>query len=256
MASEKGSYYVPESSRWPIVGSIALFVFMMGVVNWSHGESFGPYLTAAGFALLVYMMFGWFGDVIHESRTGMHSDQMDLSYRWGMSWFIFSEIMFFAAFFGALFYCRFFAVSWLGGTGTEEYAATHSVLWPNFVAHWPLLVNPDNNLFKGAAQAMGAWGLPAINTLILLTSGATITWAHWGLKKNQRQQLALGLFFTVALGVIFLCLQAYEYHEAYHKMGLTLGAGIYGSTFFMLTGFHGLHVTIGTIMLIVIWLVL
>jgi cytochrome c oxidase subunit III len=184
---------------------------------------------------------------------GLYSAQMDRSFRWGMIWFIFSEVMFFAAFFGALFYARHISLAWLGGD-TVAKAATHHYLWPDFVAQWPLLNNPNPEIFKGPTQAMPAWGLPFINTCLLLTSGVTITIAHWGLMKAKHMQLVLGLAATVGLGILFLICQGYEYYHAYHEMGLTLNSGIYGSTFFLLTGFHGLHVTLGTIMLIVITL--
>lgn len=157
--------------------------------------------------------------------------------------------MFLRGIFGALFYARMWIVPLLGG---EIHPITNYTLWPDFSAAWPLLNNPDNQVFAGAHEAMGAWGLAAINTLILLTSGVTITWAHWALKLNKRKQLLLGMSLTIALGILFLICQAYEYHEAYTDMNLTLASGIYGTTFFMLTGFHGLHVTLGTIMLIVI----
>jgi cytochrome c oxidase subunit 3 len=184
------------------------------------------------------MLFRWFGQVIGESEGGSYNQQVDLSFRWGMSWFIFSEVMFFAAFFGALFYVRQFSGPWIGGD---------EILWPGYQFSWPT-AGP-----KGAPfTPMEAWGIPAINTLILLTSGATVTWAHWGLLKENRGQLIVGLFLTVALGITFIALQASEYAHAYKELGLTLKAGTYGATFFMLTGFHGLHVTIGTIMLIVI----
>jgi cytochrome c oxidase subunit 3 len=176
---------------------------------------------------------------------------MDKSFRWGMAWFIFSEVMFFAAFFGALFYARNFAVPWLGGEGDR--GSSH-LLWPSFKAVWPLLNTPDPQLFPAPKEIIGTWGLPALNTLILLTSGVTITIAHWGLVKKKRTQLIIGLMLTIALGISFLFFQAHEYHEAYKDYNLTLASGIYGSTFFMLTGFHGAHVTIGTIMLIVILL--
>ena len=170
-----------------------------------------------------------------------------MSFRWSMGWFIFSEVMFFAAFFGALFYARIYSVPWLGGAGNN--VMTNELLWPAFEAIWP--TNGPGNV-GGDFQTMGAWGLPAINTLILLSSGVTVTWAHWALKKGDRGQLILGLLATVALGFLFLSLQVYEYGHAYSELGLTLGSGIYGSTFFMLTGFHGLHVTLGAIMLLVI----
>lgn len=242
-------YYVPTKSHWPITGSIGLGIFMVGLANWIHGHAIGHYIFFAGSLCVAYMMFGWFRDVIHESHQGLYSKQMDRSFRWGMAWFIFSEVMFFAAFFGALFYAREFSVPWLGGEGHR--GITH-LLWPNFEATWPLLNYPDPEKFPSPHEIIGPWGLPAINTLILLTSGATITVAHWGLVKKKRAQLNIGLFLTVALGISFLCCQAYEYYEAYHHFKLTLGSGIYGSTFFMLTGFHGAHVTIGTIMLIII----
>jgi cytochrome c oxidase subunit III len=198
------------------------------------------------------VMFGWFGRVIHESLSGLYNQQIDRSYRIGMVWFIFSEVMFFAVFFGALFYARFYILPWLGGEGSGE--LTHYLLWPNFNPTWPLFKNPNPGLFVGPKSVMETWGIPAINTMILLSSGATVTWAHWGLFKNARRQLAIGLLLTILLGITFLILQAHEYTIAYAEKGLTLSSGIYGTTFFMLTGFHGLHVTIGTIMLITIFL--
>jgi cytochrome c oxidase subunit 3 len=167
-----------------------------------------------------------------------------------MAWFIFSEVMIFAAFFGALFYVRQFSVQWIGAD---------DLLWPGFDAIWPTAgpkgpAPVPHDTIPGLDQfsPMGAWGIPAINTLILLTSGATVTWAHWGLLKGNRAQLITGLFLTVALGITFLALQAFEYMHAYTELGLTLKTGVYGATFFMLTGFHGFHVTMGTVMLIVI----
>jgi len=252
MSTSTTGYYLPGPSYWPITGSLALFLIMLGAGNWLHGEWFGPVLFFAGFLLLFYMMFGWFGEVIHENLSGLYNAQVDRSYRWSMGWFIFTEVMFFGAFFGTLLYLRVYTVPHLGG----QYASplSHYLLWPDFKNIWPVIINPDNYQFLGAKQAMPAWGVPAINTLILLSSGVTVTWAHWGLKKAKRQHLIWGLVFTVLLGMTFLYLQAHEYAEAYHAMGLKLNAGVYGSTFFMLTGFHGAHVTIGTIMLIVILL--
>ncbi len=244
-----GSYYVPKPSHWPLVGSIGITTTLVGAASWLHHDWYGPYIFAVGLMIVAFMMFGWFGQVIYENQKGLYDMQVDRSYRWGMTWFIFSEVCFFGAFFGALFFSRYWTIPILGG---EMHPMTHYTLWDDFTSKWPLLVNPDNLTYVGARESMGAWGLAAINTLILLTSGVTITWAHWALKLNKRKQLIIGLFLTVALGTLFLCLQGYEYHEAYTEMGLTLDAGIYGTTFFMLTGFHGLHVTIGTIMLIVI----
>ncbi len=244
-------YYVPAQSYWPITGSLGLGIFMVGFANWLHDKPIGHYLFFAGSLIIAFMMFGWFRDVIHESHKGLYSKQMDRSFRWGMAWFIFSEVMFFAAFFGALFYAREFSVPWLGGEGDR--GSSH-LLWPNFQAVWPLLNTPDPALFPAPKDIIGAWGIPALNTLILLTSGVTITIAHWGLVKKNRILLNIGLLFTIMLGLTFLYFQAHEYYEAYHHYNLTLKSGIYGSTFFMLTGFHGAHVTVGTIMLIVIFL--
>jgi cytochrome c oxidase subunit 3 len=244
MATDTTRYYLPAPSRWPVTGSTALFIMAISAVLLVNGISTGWIVLAAGAAVLIYMLFGWFGTVIRESESGKFNKQVDLSFRWGMGWFIFSEVMFFAAFFGALFYMRALSVPWLASADTAE------LLWPAFKGTWPA----SGPAIEAAFEPMGAWGIPAINTLILLSSGATVTWAHWGLKKGNRAQLIWGLFFTVALGCLFLGLQAYEYHHAYTEMGLTLGAGAYGATFFMLTGFHGFHVTLGTIMLIVIFL--
>ena len=222
-----------------------MFLMLFGFASFLHG---GTSLTMiAGAAIIVVMLFGWFGTVINESLSGKYNAQVDTSFRMGMGWFIFSEVMFFAAFFGALFYARMWAIPWLGGSSNN--VMTNELLWPTFEAVWP--TNGPGNV-GGDFQTMGAWGIPAINTLILLTSGVTITWAHWGLKKEDRTQLILGLMATVALGFVFIGLQMYEYYHAYHELNLKLTSGMYGSTFFMLTGFHGLHVTLGATMLLVI----
>jgi len=250
MSAANGGYYLPNPSPWPIITSAGLFSLALGFVLGINGVGFGKWIAMAGAAVLIWVMFRWFGEVIGESEGGKYDAQVDRSFRWGMSWFIFSEVMFFAAFFGALFYVRQWAGPWLGDT---------EGLWPGFDFSWPtagpkgpIAIEPDTTPAANQFSPMGAWGIPAINTAILLSSGATITWAHWGLFKNNRAQLITGLFLTVALGVTFLALQAYEYIHAYTAMGLTLKTGIYGATFFMLTGFHGFHVTLGTIMLIVI----
>jgi cytochrome c oxidase subunit 3 len=242
MLSTSAKYFVPEPSSWPVVGSVGLFLMAGGATLWFNGAAAGPWVVLVGFLVLVYMIVGWFGHVIGESEGGRYNRQVDVSFRWGMSWFIFSEVMFFAAFFGALFYARAMSVPWLG-------ESEQRLLWPDFQAQWPT-AGPGfpNEHFS----PIGAWGLPAINTALLLTSGVTVTWAHHALKQNHRNQLILGLFLTIALGVTFLAVQAYEYWHAYHDLNLRLSTGIFGSTFFMLTGFHGFHVTVGAIMLTVI----
>ena len=247
MTEAHGGYYVPHSSYWPFVGSVGLFAFLLGFANLLNGG--GNFLMLLGIVILIVMMFGWFGTVIRESEGGLYNEQVEHSFRWGMGWFIFSEVMFFACFFGVLFYARQFSLPWLGGAGNNF--MTGELLWPGFQGVWPS--NGPGDL-GGRFQIMGAWGLPAINTLILLSSGVTVTWAHWGLKEGDRKKLVLGLAATVALGALFVVLQAIEYSHAYHELNLTLGTGIYGSTFFMLTGFHGLHVTLGAIILFVVLL--
>ncbi len=245
MSEAHGGYYVPHGANWPIVGSIGLTTMLVGLANYLNGSSVGFTMMLVGLGIVLFMMFGWFGTVIGESESGMYNDQVDKSFRQGMSWFIFSEVMFFAAFFGALFYARIFSVPWLGGAD----AVTSDVLWNGWEAAWP--TNGPGEV-GGEFESMEAWGIPAINTLLLLSSGVTVTFAHWALKKNKRGPLVLWLLATVALGFTFLGFQMFEYYHAYHEMNLTLGSGVYGSTFFMLTGFHGFHVTLGAIMLTVI----
>lgn len=234
-------YFVPEPSRFPIFGSFALLCIGAGSVMWLNHAGPGPLVFFIGLATLIYMLFGWFGQVIRESEGGKYGKNVDASFRWSMGWFIFSEVMFFAAFFGTLFYVRVIAVPSLG---SEE---SVSVLWQGFEAAWPTAGPRAEEAFS----PMAAWGIPAINTLILLTSGATLTWAHWGMMKDNRTQLKFGLLLTVLLGALFMGLQVYEYMHAYGEMNLKMTTGIYGSTFYMMTGFHGLHVTIGAIMLLV-----
>jgi cytochrome c oxidase subunit 3 len=204
---------------------------------------------AVGVALILFMMFGWFGTVIRESLKGYYNKQVDTSFRMGMMWFIFSEVMFFAAFFGALFYARALSVPWLGGEGHG--ALTNFYLWPNFSPAWP--TNGPGDI-GGHFSVMEPWGIPLLNTLLLLSSGVTITIAHHALRAGNRRTLLVFLGLTVILGATFLGFQAHEYIEAYTGLNLKLTTGVYGSTFFMLTGFHGLHVTLGAIMLTIIWL--
>ena len=242
-------YYVPHGSRWPVFASVALFAAMFGLASWLNETSWGKAVFFAGLAGLAAILFKWFADVILESISGYYNKQVDTSFRMGMVWFIFSEVMFFAAFFGALFYARTLALPWLGGEG--DGVMTNALLWEGYSAAWPT-AGPGQ--IGGAFKTIPAWGVPLLNTLILLTSGVTVTIAHHALKAGHRKQLLVFLGLTVLLGALFLFFQAEEYIEAYTELNLTLGSGIYGSTFFMLTGFHGAHVTLGTIMLAIIWL--
>ncbi|TQF72954.1 cytochrome c oxidase subunit 3 [Pseudoalteromonas luteoviolacea] len=246
------TYYVPEQSPWPIIGAVAMFLIAVGagltVMQLNSDTSYGAWVLFAGILVLIAMIVGWFRHVIDESMSGLYSAQMDRSFRQGMGWFIFSEVMFFAAFFGALFYVRMFAVPWLGGSSNN--LMTNEVLWPSFEAVWPLLVTPSGEV----TQAMPWHGLPLINTIILLTSSVTLHFAHTAIEQDQRAKLTLFLGVTILLGFIFLGLQVEEYIHAYQELGLKLDSGIYGNTFFMLTGFHGMHVTLGALMLLVVWL--
>ena len=246
---DQDTYFVPHSSKWPLFASVALFITMVGFATWLNEVSWGRTVFFVGIAGLLAILFKWFGDVIRESLAGHYNKQVDVSFRMGMVWFILSEVFFFAAFFGALFYARQFALPWLNGEGHG--AVTNSLLWPGFSAGWPS--NGPAGI-GGSYQTVPAWGLPLLNTLILLASGVTVTIAHHALKAGKRGALLLFLGLTVLLGCVFLFYQAEEYIHAYHELNLTMGSGIYGSTFFMLTGFHGAHVTLGTLMLAIMWL--
>ncbi|MCF7352914.1 cytochrome c oxidase subunit 3 [Vibrio sp. CK2-1] len=243
-------YYVPSESNWPIVGAFALFLIAVGAGLYMQPKGmlshFGGFVLLAGIIVLLIMLVGWFRNVIQESMSGLYSHQIERSFRQGMSWFIFSEVMFFAAFFGALFYARMIAVPWLGGASNN--LMTNEVLWPTFEAIWPLVKTPSGV----ETQAMPWQGLPLMNTIILLTSSITLHFSQLSLEKNQRTALIIWLEITIVLAVAFLFYQAEEYIHAYQEMNLTLQSGIYGNTFFLLTGFHGLHVTLGTIFLIVL----
>jgi len=237
MSQNTKNYYLPEPSFWPLISSITLFLMAGGFTMLINKIAMGKPIMIAGFISFAYLLYGWFGEVIGESVSKLYNKQVDMSFRWGMGWFIFSEVMFFFGFFGALFYARNISIEWI---------ADAKLLWPDYVATWPTA----GPAAKEALKVIPAWGLPAINTLILLLSGGTLTWAHWGMMKNNRKQIIIGLVMTIALGVLFLFLQAHEYAEA----AFTIKSGIYGATFYMLTGFHGLHVSMGTLMLIIILL--
>lgn len=254
-AHSKDHYFVPDSSAYPFFCSIALFCIALGGASLLNGYAYGPKLMTAGALAMSVLLFIWFRKVILESPD--YNMEVDRSFRMGMAWFIFSEVMFFAAFFGALYYLRALAIPWLAET---------ELLWPGFEANWPsagpqgaaLLAQgtPNADAIAEGTQfsLIDPWHLPAINTLLLLLSSVTLTIAHHALRANKRAQLIFWLAVTVALGVWFLFLQVAEYAEAYQHLGLTLGTGVYGSTFFMLTGFHGFHVTLGAFILFVVLL--
>ena len=258
MSDQHSTYYVPEQSRLPFWASIGVVGMLAGLGSVINDHSMNlqqtwPWLFAlVGTAIILSVVFYWFRQVITESHAQLYSPQMDTSFRLGMAWFIFSEVMFFAAFFGALFYTRTFAIPWLGGEGAK--GPVNELLWTEFIPAWPLFNNPNEYLFPGPDAIINPWHLPLLNTILLVTSSFTLTWAHHCLKAGQRGLLKFWMIVTIALGVTFLYFQVAEYIEAYKELGLTLASGIYGSTFFMLTGFHGAHVTLGTLMLIIMTL--
>ncbi len=238
-------YFVPAPSKWPAVGSLAMIFTLFGAVGALNSQAYGPWALLIGFAILIYMFFGWFGMVISESEGGQYNQRVDASFRWSMSWFIFSEVMFFAAFFGALFYARVLAMPWLGDLDHK------SILWPDFKAVWGTGTGPAGLVEE--FKTMGPFWIPTINTALLLTSGVTLTIAHHALRDNNRAKLNLYLALTIILGFVFVGFQAYEYMHAYSDLNLKLTSGIYGSTFYLLTGFHGFHVCVGAIMLSVVF---
>lgn len=236
-------YYVPPDSAHPVRASVALLVVMLGASGWVNGMVIGKWAVIAGLIGLLFVLWQWFRDAIHEEQIGLNSKRVDVSYRWSMSWFIFSEVMFFAAFFGALWYIRVVTTPWLG-----DFEHT-LLLWPDFSPVWPNL-GPAG--LVDPFQAMGPFWLPTINTALLLTSGVTLTISHHALRANHLGKAKLWLLATIVLGLIFVCVQAYEYYFAYASLNLRFDSGAFGSLFFMLTGFHGFHVILGATMLAVI----
>lgn len=243
-AATSSHYFIPAPSNWPMVGMISMILTTFGASMVVNKVALGYIPLALGFAVLIYMLVGWFGAVVSESETGTYNRQVDVSFRWGMSWFIFSEVMFFASFFGALFYARVLAVPSLGDFD-------HKLLWPDFTPTWPT-EGPAGTIEP--FTKIHAWPLPTINTILLVTSGIWLTIAHHALRANQRSKAIFWLVMTLLFGFAFVGIQAYEYGHAYVDLNLKLTSGIFGSTFFMLTGFHGLHVLVGAIMLTVVTL--
>lgn len=244
-------YYVPEPSRHPAVAALGLFFVILGAGQWVNDVSWGKYSLVLGLVIWLTVLYQWFGNAIDESESGKYGANIDRSFRWSMSWFIFSEVMFFGAFFGALWWARVHSVPALGN------ADNVAVLWPEFKAIWPsvkegITASPANTIEPFVT--MSPFWLPTINTALLLSSGVTITIAHHALRDNNRAKTIGFMWATVLLGILFLFCQGYEYAHAYEELNLKLTSGIYGSTFFMLTGFHGFHVFMGMLMLLIITL--
>ena len=244
-------YYVPEPSRHPAMAALGLFFVILGAGQWVNDHDWGKYSLVLGLVIWLTVLYQWFGDAIRESEGGQYGANIDRSFRWSMSWFIFSEVMFFGAFFGALWWARVHSVPMLGNADHMEF------LWPDFKSIWPsvkegMTASPANTVEPFVT--MSPFWLPTINTALLLSSGVTITIAHHALRANDRSKTIGFMWATVTLGILFLLCQGYEYAHAYHELNLKLTSGIYGSTFFMLTGFHGFHVFLGMLMLLFITL--
>ena len=243
-------YFVPSPSSYPALASLGLLFVIFGAGQWINGESWGKYPLMIGMVWLFVILFKWFGAAISESEAGFYGHKVDLSFRWSMSWFIFSEVMFFGAFFTALWWMRVHSVPALGNL-------EHALLWPDFKAVWPTVAAGATASPAGTIepfQTMGPFWLPTINTALLLSSGVTLTIAHHALQLGKRSRTIGFMWLTVLLGIVFLLVQGYEYFHAYSDLNLKLSSGAYGSTFYMLTGFHGFHVFIGMLMLLFITL--
>lgn len=238
-------YYVPGESPHPVRTSGSLLLTLLGAALWINDYTFGYWMFLLGIGCLFMSLYFWFRDAIHESEAGLNSKRVDSAYRWSMAWFIFSEVMFFSAFFFTLWYMREITTPWLSNLDHQ------TLLWPDFSGTWPNLgpagVVPE---FK----TVGPFWLPTINTALLLTSGLTLTIAHHALRASQRSKAIFWLTVTVILGFTFVGCQSYEYMHAYRDLNLRFDSGAYGSIFYMLTGFHGFHVILGSVFLTVILL--
>ena len=243
-------YFVPAPSRHPAMAALGLFFVILGGSQWLNAHTWGMYLFIFGILWWLGVLYQWFHDAVHESEGGSYGHKVDLSFRWSMSWFIFSEVMFFGAFFTALWWARAHSVPALGNV-------ENALLWPDFKAVWPSMAAGTTaspaNLVAPFATMTPFW-LPTINTALLLSSAVTVTIAHHALRAGHRGRTIAFMWVTVLLGASFLCVQGYEYFHAYTEMNLKLTSGVYGSTFFMLTGFHGFHVFVGMLMLLFITL--
>jgi cytochrome c oxidase subunit 3 len=249
-AGTSPNYFVPQPSRHPAFAAFGLFWVILGAAQWINGNDWGRYALFFGLFWLFGVLFQWFRQAIGESEGGNYNHKVDLSFRWSMSWFIFSEVMFFGAFFTALWWMRSHSVPALGGLD-------NALLWPDFKAVWPSVAPGTTASPAGIIepfQVMTPFWLPTINTALLLSSGVTLTIAHHALRENHRGRTIAFMWVTVLLGATFVGVQAYEYFHAYTELNLKLSSGAYGSTFFMLTGFHGFHVIVGMLMLLFITL--
>jgi cytochrome c oxidase subunit 3 len=243
-------YFVPGPSRHPVMAALGLFFVILGAGQWVNGVAWGAYSLVFGLVFWLTVLYQWFSEAMRESEGGMYGRKIDMSYRWSMSWFIFSEVMFFGAFFTALWWARSHSIPALG-------SLENALLWPDFKAVWPsmaagMTASPADIIEP--FSTVGPFWLPTINTALLLSSGVTLTIAHHALRDGKRARTVGFMWATVLLGVVFLFVQGYEYAHLYNDLNLKMTSGIYGSTFYMLTGFHGFHVFVGTLMLFFITL--
>lgn len=235
-------YHLVNPSPWPVVGAISAFVLAIGAIQFMHKDD--PIILGVGFGLVLLTMFLWWRDVVREAeKFGDHTPVVQIHNRYGMILFIASEVMFFVAWFWAFFDASLFPAEVMNVKSAGGADQAIGMVSRNEVTKgvWP----PEGT------KTFDPWHLPFVNTLILLLSGTTVTWAHHSLVEGNRKGLIWGLVLTIALGVLFTLCQAYEYMHAEFPFSQAAGGNIYGSTFFMATGFHGFHVIVGTITLTV-----
>lgn len=238
-------YFVPGESAHPIRTSLSLLLTLLGAALWINSYTAGYWLFLLGVGSLFMSLYFWFREAIQESEAGLNSKRVDSAYRWSMAWFIFSEVMFFSAFFFSLWYMREVTTPWLSNLDHQ------TLLWPDFSGVWP---NRGPAGVVPEYKTVGPFWLPTINTALLLTSGLTLTIAHHALRASKRGSAIFWLGLTVALGMAFIGCQSYEYMHAYRDLNLRFDSGAFGSIFYMLTGFHGFHVILGTVFLTVVLL--
>jgi len=233
-------YYVPDLSPHPVRTSLSFLTGLVGAALWINSYAVGKWIFLLGVLSLFLSLFFWFSEAIRESESGLNSLRVDHSYRWSMAWFIFSEVVFFGSFFGALWYLRVVTMPLLGDLEHQ------ALLWPDYSASWPN-TGPAGTI--APFETVGPFWLPTINTALLLTSGVTLTIAHHALRASRRTPAIFWMIVTVALGFAFVACQAYEYFHAYSELNLRFNSGAFGSIFYMLTGFHGFHVIVGATIL-------
>jgi cytochrome c oxidase subunit 3 len=232
------------------MAALGLFFVILGAGQWVNGVGWGAYALTFGLIFWLGVLYQWFSQAVGESEGGMYGRKIDMSFRWSMSWFIFSEVMFFGAFFTALWWARSHSIPTLG-------SLENALLWPDFKAVWPSMAAGITASPAGIVEpfsTVGPFWLPTINTALLLSSGVTLTIAHHALRDGNRARTIGFMWATVLLGLLFLFVQGYEYAHLYSELNLKMSSGIYGSTFYLLTGFHGFHVFVGMLMLLFITL--